>query len=361
MLNRLAFAPFVAGLGLVVASCDGGLGGGLGQAACPQMRADADALSANYSADVRANAKIRAFMQAAKDIAAVSVQIESMAADACFRMGTDLGLRPDQMQPAQGPGGRAKGACDALAIAIDGIFRQGIQVRATATPPQCQMNAQAEARCQGACSAQVDPGQIVASCEPARLSGYCQGTCVGRCDGNCNGQCTGQCSQQDAQGRCVGRCEGDCQGSCDATCHARCEGQWQAPQCEGQVTPPSADAECNASCRAHANVQAQCTPAQVQVQVGQNVEMAARLAATLQANLPQLLHAQLALGQRLMGDVQVVVDVGAQLPRIVGNAGAQALACIAAASEASVQASASIRVSVQASASVSGRVGASSG
>jgi hypothetical protein len=108
-------------------------------------------------------------------------------------------------------------------------------------------------------------------------------------------------------------------------------------------------------------VNAQCTPAQVQVQVGQNVEMAARLAATLQANLPQLLHAQLALGQRLMGDVQVVVDVGAQLPRIVGNAGAQALACIAAASEASVQASASIRVSVQASASVSGRVGASSG
>ena len=70
---------------------------------------------------------------------------------------------------------------------------------------------------------------------------------------------------------------------------------------------------------------------------------------------------QLALGQRLMGDVQVVVDVGAQLPRIVGNAGAQALACIAAASEASVQASASIRVSVQASASVSGRVGASGG
>src|SRR5262245_3653533 len=99
MLNRLAFAPFVAGLGLVVASCDGGLGGGLGQAACPQMRADADALSANYSADLRANAKIRAFVQASKDIAAVSVQIESMAADACFRMGTDLGLRPDQMQP----------------------------------------------------------------------------------------------------------------------------------------------------------------------------------------------------------------------------------------------------------------------
>jgi hypothetical protein len=57
----------------------------------------------------------------------------------------------------------------------------------------------------------------------------------------------------------------------------------------------------------------------------------------------------------------VVVDVGAQLPKIVGDAGAQAIACIAAASSASVRASARINVSIQASASVSGRVGASSG
>jgi hypothetical protein len=358
--KRLSSALIMSGVAVVAASCNGGLGG-LGTAACPQMRADVDALGANYSADARANAKIRAFMQAAKDIAAVSVQVETMAADACLRMGTDLGLRPDQMQPVQGPGGRAKGACDALALAIDGIFRQGIQVRASATPPQCQMSAEAEARCQGACNVQVDPGQIVASCEPAKLSGFCQGTCTGQCDGRCSGQCNGQCTAYDAQGRCAGQCQGTCNGSCDATCHAGCQGQWQAPRCEGQVTPPSADAECNASCRAHANVQAQCTPAVVQVQVSQNVDMAARLAATLQRNLPQLLHAQLALGQRLMGDVQVVVDVGAQLPRLIGNAGMEALACVAAASEASVQASASIKVSVQASASVSGRVGASGG
>jgi hypothetical protein len=86
--------------------------------------------------------------------------------------------------------------------------------------------------------------------------------------------------------------------------------------------------------------------------------MAGRLAATLQSNLPALLHAQIALGKRILGDVRVVVDVGAQLPKVVGDAGAQALACIAAGAHASAQASARIHVSVEASASVSGRVGA---
>jgi hypothetical protein len=87
--------------------------------------------------------------------------------------------------------------------------------------------------------------------------------------------------------------------------------------------------------------------------------MAARLAATLQANLPQLLHAELALGRRLMQDVQVVGEVGAQLPKIIGDAGAHALACVAASADVTARASVSIRVSVQASASVSGKVGAS--
>jgi hypothetical protein len=343
--------------GLSVLSCGGGFGG-LGKAACPQLQPNVDALSAGFSADFRANGKIRTFVQAAKDIATVSLQIEAEIADACTRMGTDLGLHPQWMQAKQGPGGRAQGACEALAKQIDSILRGGVQVRVGFAPPQCQADVSAEARCQGACEVAVDPGQIVASCEPARLSGYCQGRCVGRCEGRCMGQCNGQCSQLDAQGRCVGACQGDCYGGCDATCHARCEGQWQSPRCEGQVRPPSADAECNANCRAHVNARATCTPPQVQVQVSQGSEMAARLAGTLQANMPQLLHAQVALARRLGGDVQTVVQMGRHLPNVIGQAGLQAMACVAAAADASVEASMRIQVSVQASASVSGRVGA---
>jgi hypothetical protein len=125
------------------------------------------------------------------------------------------------------------------------------------------------------------------------------------------------------------------------------------------VRPPSADAECNASCRAHANVNASCSPAVVRVAVSQNAQLAARLAATMQANMPLLLHAEVALGRRLLADADVVAQVGAALPRIVGQAGAHALACVGAATDVSARATMSIRVSVQASASVSGRVGAS--
>ncbi len=357
LLSKVSLAAGAACAGLVVASCSGGFGG-IGKAACPYLQPQADPLSATFTADLRANGKIRTFVQAAKDIAQVSLQIEAEAADACTRMGTDLGLHPQWMSAQNGPGGRAKGACEALAQHIDGILRQGIQVRVGVAAPQCQASVDAEARCQGACDVTVNPAQIVATCNPPQLSGFCQGRCVGHCDGRCTGQCNGQCSQMDAQGQCAGQCNGDCYGGCDATCHVRCEGQWQSPQCQGQVRPPSADAECNASCHAHADVSATCTPPQVQVQVSQNTEMAARLLATLQANMPQLLHAQIALGRRLATDIQTVVQIGKQLPNIVGQAGFNALACVAAAADAAVEASVRVQVSVQASASVSGRVGA---
>jgi hypothetical protein len=359
--GHLVLVPLVLPCLAVLSNC-GAYGPGFGrfgEAACPELGGSADALRAQYAANAQVNAKIRTFVQAAKDLAGVSAQIEAEAAEACQRMAIDLGASPQEFAASGEPGARANVACNVASARIDGVMRQGISVRATATPPQCQANVQAEASCHGACEVDVDPGEIAARCDPGRLSGYCQGTCSGRCEGRCTGGCNGNCSARNAKGECAGACSGDCQGTCDATCHARCQGMWQAPKCEGYVRPPSADAECNASCHAHANVHASCSPAVVNVQVSQNAQMAARLAATLQANLPELLHAELALGRRLTADAQVVGQVGAQLPKIVGDAGAHAFACIAASADATARASVSIRVSVQASANVSGRVGAS--
>lgn len=314
----------------------------------------------NFSANARANVKVRAFVAASKDLVELSVQMEHMAAEACRRMGRDLGVPEPQMDAhSDDPGAEAQAACGALSVRIDSILQTGVQVRAQATPPQCQADLQAKANCEGSCNVELDPGQIVAQCEPARLSGLCQGRCVGGCEGRCNGTCQGQCSAVDAQGRCNGVCNGTCNGGCDATCHAHCEGQWQAPRCEGMVRPPSADAECNASCNARASFRAQCTPAVVRVQASQNTELVARLIATLQANLPLLLQAEIALGRRIGQDVRTVVEIGAALPKLIGDAGAEAAACTAAAAGAAVQASARIDVTVRASASVSGRVGAS--
>lgn len=352
-------ALFVA-LG-VLFSCTGGQFGGLGGAACPALKSG-DPMQVQFSANAKANAKVKAFVIAARSLVEVSMEMEALATKACANMATDLGVPPQQLQPkSDEPGASVKAACGALSARIDMILKAGVGVRAQVQPPQCQADFQAKARCDAACDVQIDPGQIVAQCEPGKLSGYCQGRCEGRCDGVCQGQCQGQCSAVDAQGNCNGQCNGTCNGGCTATCHAKCEGQWQAPKCEGHITPPSADAECNASCNATASLKAQCTPAQVWVQTNANTEAAMRLVQTLQVNLPWLLKAELGLGRRVAGDVKTVVDVGAQLPKVVGDAGMQAMACIAAAAQASVQASVRINVSVQASASVSGKVAGHAG
>jgi hypothetical protein len=275
MLNR-AHHPSTRSLILIAAlgatSCSAFGGGKLDSVACPALGAAADPLSMRFSAQATLDAKVKTFVLAAKDMAAVSQQIEGEATMACQRMGADLGLSPAQMQPRQGAGGSASGACEAVGIAIDGILRQGVQVHATLQPPVCQANAQAQARCAGSCDVNTD-------------------------------------------------------------------------------------AECRASCQAHADVNASCTPAVVTVQASQNAGLALRLLQTLQANLPTLIHAQVTLGQRLLGDAKIVAQVGAQLPKLVGNAGAEALACMAAAADVAASASIRIEVSVRASASVSGRVG----
>jgi hypothetical protein len=344
--------------GFSFAGCyGGGLYGPLG-ATCPALSSNANPLAMRFSANAVADAKVRTFVAAAKDLVGVSLQMQNEATEACRRMGVDLGLNPASMQPhSDDPGASAQAACDAVAAAIHQILSTGVRLQVQVRPPQCQANLQAKAQCDGACHGQINPGEIVARCTPARLSGYCNGTCEGGCNGTCTGQCQGQCSARGANGECTGQCNGTCSGRCSGTCHASCRGQWQAPQCEGYVQPPSADAECNASCNAHAQFTGSCTPAVVNVAATENTQMAGRLAATLRANLPELLHAEIALGSRLVQSARVVVDVGAQLPKIVGDAGAQALACIAAAGSASVQASARINVSVRASASVSGQVG----
>jgi hypothetical protein len=339
----------------------GGVYGPLG-AACPALNSP-DPLMVRISNNAVADGKVRTFTASAKDLVSISMQMESEVLDACRRMAYDLAINPAEMTPRnpEQPGAAAAAACAAVSARIDWILHQGVMVQVQVSPPQCQANLQAKAHCDGACTATLDPGRIIAECEPAQLSGFCTGTCHGQCDANCRGQCIGQCQGPIYNGQCMDRCDGICNGSCNGVCHAHCQGSWQAPQCQGYVQPPSADAECNASCSAQADFRGSCTPPQVFVRTNQNVEASMRLVQTLQANLPELIHAEVALGRRLGGQARVLVSVGSQLPQVIGNAGAEAVACVAAASSATVTASMRIDVSVQASASVTGKVGAWSG
>ena len=121
---------------------------------------------------------------------------------------------------------------------------------------------------------------------------------------------------------------------------------------------PSADARCEGNCRADANLRAECTPAQVRVASTINAGELPKLVATLQANLPRLIEAEVKYGARITGDIQILVQTGAELPSAFGQLSARAGSCIAAAANATLRAQASIRVSVEASASISAKAGA---
>jgi len=329
-----------------------------GNLACPEL--SGGAASANFAAEAKAQATIRAFVTASGDLMHLATQIEEEVAAACTRIGTDLGIPANEMAPRNTAGGRAEGACAAVAAKIDAILKEGVSARidAKVTPPECKVEANAYASCAGSCQANVDPGYVVAHCEPAHLSGSCEGKCVGSCEGSCHGKCAGTCSAKDASGQCAGACDGTCEGRCDATCHAKCEGTWKAPRCEADVKGPSVDAKCEASCKAEADFRAQCTEARVELSSSVNTGQMPQLIATLSKNLPVLVRAQIAYGKRLAGSIQTLVEVGADMPKAVADATTKGVACMGAAANATVQAQASIQVSVKASASVSAKANA---
>lgn len=367
-------AGVVGLVGFVVAACGGelgGLGGGgnlLGNLTCPEL--GGGAMNANFDADAKANATIRAFVTAAGDLQSVAVKAEAEVGAACERMARDLGIAPEQLAPRQGQN-RVAAACAAVSARMDAILRAGASasIKAQATPPQCRVSADVEATCKGQCAVSVDPGYIRAHCQPGHLYGRCSATCTGQCNGTCSGECQGECAGQGqaagggahASGQCAGQCKGTCKGTCSADCHGNCSVEFQEPKCDIAVQAPSASGHCEGSCKAHADLTAQCTPPSVQIQASVETGEIGKLVATLRANLPALIAVEVAYGQRIAGDVQILVQAGAELPRAFGHITGHAGACVAAAANAVLSAQASIHVSVQASASVSGKVGAHGG
>ncbi len=361
-------------VGSVVVACGefgaGGPGaaGALGNFACPELQGGA--MNATFEADARANATIRAFVTASGDLQGIAAKAEAEVGAACERMGHDLGVPPEQMAPRQNEG-RVAAACNAVSAKIDAILHTGVSasLKADVTPPKCEVHAEAEAQCKGACAVNVDPGYVKAHCEPGHLYGRCEGTCSGQCAGTCNGECQGQCAGQGqagaggaaAAGHCAGQCNGTCKGTCSADCHGACTVDFKEPKCDVAVKAPSADGHCEGSCKAHAELTAHCTEARVVVHAAVNTGEMGKLIATLQANLPALITAEIAYGRRIAGDVQVLVQSGSELPNALGQLTAHAGACVAAAANATVSAQASLRVSVQASASLSAKAGASGG
>ena len=364
-MTKVIRAAFV---GLVMAAC---AAGGIGQdsvlvsavemAACPEL--GGGAMSASFDANARADTTIKAFVQAAGDLARVAERAEAEVGSACEEMGSDLGVDAAQLVP-QSNESRTGAVCRAVAARIDAILAQGASgsIKTQVTAPRCTADVSVEAACKGQCSAQIDPGYVRANCQPGQLYGHCEAACTGSCSGTCSGTCKGQCAgSADASGTCNGQCNGECQGSCQGDCKGSCSVEFREPKCAVEMKPPTADARCDASCKADAELRAQCTPAVLRIDGEVNVGEIPTLVATLRENLPALIQAQVQYGARIADDVQILARTGSELPRAFGHLTARAASCIAAAANATLRAQVSIRVSVQASASISAKAGASGG
>jgi hypothetical protein len=364
-LHLLAFVvALVAGIACDVAlptsvpTSAGAVSKAAAGAACPEW-GSGNVIGASFTSDAALNADIAAFVQASFDIQRLADQSYANVTAACVKIGRDLGVPEDQLKGEANDS--ASKPCAAVSARIDQIVKANAAVSVAYQPPRCQMDASFKAKCEAECGLEADPGKVVANCEPAKLSGYCQGRCEGRCEGTCTGECQGECEAKDAQGRCVGECKGTCKGSCDATCHAKCEGTWKAPRCEVEVEQSKVKAECSANCESSAKVRASCQPPKLDVRAQASTAAMQQLVATLKANLPALLQAQLRLGKQLAGDLRVVANTGKRLQGQLSGAGGKALACVSTAATALAQASVKINVSVKASASVSGSAGAKAG
>ncbi|UQA62292.1 hypothetical protein [Polyangium aurulentum] len=377
-LTRYAAAPvLVLGLGLsTTVGC-----GSESPLGCEEFNASAD-----WGASIDVDYRVRAFMGAAGSFSELGATMVADVSTACEGIATATKQDASAWESKEG-NDRVTAACNAAKAGIDAVLKANASAELVVLVEggRCEASLDASAECNARCdvTGKCTPAQLEAKCEPGQLAGectaecrgactadvgatvQCQGTCSARCDGDCAGTCStmegGKCA-----GRCDGTCNGTCSGTCEleananvqcsGTCRGECSVEFQAPHCEGKLTPPECqvDADCQASCNAEVQAEASCTPPKITATFtgSSNADLEA-LATALQTHLPALVLTAYDRGQAAVESAQVLVDVGSNLEG-AATSSAKAISCTAAAASAALQASAQVNVSVQASVSVSG-------
>lgn len=144
---------------------------------------------------------------------------------------------------------------------------------------------------------------------------------------------------------------------CDGTCKGECSVAFEAPHCEGKLTPPECDldADCEASCRAQIQAEASCTPPTVKIEVvGGAAQDFLDLVAALETHLPKLIQNIGVRGEATLDAANTLVTVGQNLDDAITSSG-KAFVCTTLAATAAVNASVEVKVSVEASASIGGK------
>lgn len=397
-LLRLSVLPLLLGSGALFSASGCGVAS---NAACPEFSADA-----GFGAALEIDANVKTFMQAAGNFQILGNQMVKDVGAACEKIALAAGgdaakwkdLEDDEYVKAVCAEADAKLKATLVDATIEVIV----------VPAECRVELKATAECNASCdvSGKCTPAQLEAKCEEGKLAGSCTGECSGSCSaeggsiectgtcdatctgacsaqctgscaGNCNGTCDGNASSGMCAGTCEGQCDAQCTGRCDAectgscsghckytdpkveckgTCHGSCSVEYEAPYCEGKVTPPECDidAKCQANCEASATAQAECSPPFVSYSLTSKsgADLTAVADAVREA-LPVFIINSVQRGEGLVASADALVTSGDAIVSGAGDLAFQEGACAAAAAEAAASAALNIKASVSVSVSVS--------
>jgi hypothetical protein len=229
---------------------------------------------------------------------------------------------------------------------------------------ECTANAGATLSCEGKCEGGCKGSCTATGGVAVKCDGKCDGTCAAggtagetgiQADGSCKGTCQGTCTARaeapalECSGSCNGECGVKCTGSANASvkCDGTCSADFEPLKCEGGKLEGGCEVEasCDANCDASVQAKAECTPPEVKVTFSgaANVEAAAKLVATLEANLGVVF----ALDARVQGmlsasasfgtNVQGIADIKVACIPPVGAAAKDALADVQSSSTTSAK------------------------
>lgn len=389
-LYRLSVLPLLVGIG--VAWGAGGCGVA-GDVACPEFSAEG-----RFGADLELDANVKTFMQAAGNFEILGNAMVKDVGAACEKIALAAGGDASKWKGLEDDA-YVEAACAEADAKLQAAL-SGATIEVLIEPGGCRVELQATADCNASCdvSGQCTPAQLRAQCEPGKLAGSCSAECKGSCSadagsiscagscdatctGTCAGNCVGRCDGTDSTGKCNGMCEGkcdtECSGQCsgrctytdpsvkcEGTCHGECSVEYQAPYCEGEVTPPECmlDADCQANCEASATAQATCTEPRVTYSLmGAGGADLSAIATAVQEALPVFVVNAVERGQGLVDSAQAIATSGEAIANGYSDLAFKEGACAAAAAQAALSAATNIKASVSVSVQVSASATASAG
>ncbi|HEX2687372.1 MAG TPA: hypothetical protein VHN14_12185 [Kofleriaceae bacterium] len=308
----------------------GGLGGASGEV---------DPNSCGNYALMDGGNKLKAFLQATKDLEKTSEETVQVVKQSCEMIGRELGMTDADFR------GETKDICahvyGALRDNMKVSFKAQAGLKIKYKPAVCRVDVDAQAKAAAECEGHAS----------ADVGATCTGTCQGTCDGTC--AASGKAGTGGSGGK------AQCNGECKGTCHGECEGHANV----------NASAQCRASASVKASVNVKCTEPELTVEADTKLVLdkskAEMVVRALKNGLPKALSVKAHL-EPLKGAVEVWAESAKELkdmgPKFINSFKDQAL-CISGQLAAAVNmigkintnVSVSVDVSVSASATASGK------